>query len=102
MNPPIEQPKKVIYTYLMTDASGYVKIGKAHDVYNRFVTLRTGNPTLKIVAHLDKNIEKKLHQLFNPYRIIGEWFGLSKDVVNDLIEKYEFKLHFKQGLLKED
>jgi hypothetical protein len=101
-NPPIKQPKKVVYTYLMTDASGYVKIGKAHDVYNRFLTLRTGNPTLKIVAHLDENIESKLHQLFNPYRIIGEWFELSKDIINDLIEKYEFKLHSKQELLRKD
>jgi hypothetical protein len=35
----------------MTDASGYIKIGKAQDINKRFASLKGGNPTLKISAY---------------------------------------------------
>lgn len=90
----ILNPKKVekyiVYTYLMTDASGYVKIGKSKNVKIRIVTLRIGNPTLKIIGTLDKNIESKLHIKFKDKRIIGEWFSLSEDELLDIINEYKF------------
>jgi hypothetical protein len=91
-NPPIEQPKRIIYTYLMSDASNYVKIGKTNNLKNRFNTLRVGNPTLKVIAHLDKNIENKLHTLFSNKRIIGEWFEFTNEELLNLIKNYEFKI----------
>ena len=86
----IELPKKIFYTYLMTDASGYVKIGKALNVGSRLTSLRVGNPTLKIIAKLNKDIEKKLHNLFKYERVCGEWFKLNNDEVLDIINQYSF------------
>jgi hypothetical protein len=89
-NPPFKKQPKTVNTYLMTDASGYIKIGKAQDINKRFASLKGGNPTLKIIAYLDKNIETNLHREFASYRILGEWFSLSDAILLDIIKKHKF------------
>lgn len=86
-----KKKEKVIFnTYLLTDASGFIKIGKAIDVNKRFYTLKTGNPTLIIVASLHKDIESILHKKFYSQRIVGEWFRLSQKDIKEIIEEYNF------------
>jgi hypothetical protein len=84
--------KKVDYTYLMTDASGYVKIGRTSDVLKRFLNLKCGNPTIKIVATLNQNIETKLHRKYSLFCVSGEWYNLSKKDLEDIIQEYNFTL----------
>ena len=89
--PIFKKGEKTIYTYLMTDSSGYIKIGKAEDIYKRFVGMRIGNPTLKIIAKLDNNIERKLHNKYSLFNFHGEWFSLSKSQIDEIINNYNFK-----------
>jgi hypothetical protein len=68
-----------VKTYLMKDKSNnFYKIGKSINPKHREHTLQSEKPTIEIVKIWDKNIEKKLHNLYNDYRIRGEWFNLNK------------------------
>jgi hypothetical protein len=68
-----------VKTYLMKDKSNnFYKIGKSINPKYREHTLQSEKPTIEIVKIWDKNIEKKLHNLYNDYRIRGEWFNLNK------------------------
>jgi hypothetical protein len=87
----VKKEPKVINTYLMTDASGYIKIGKSQNINKRLSTLKIGNPTIKVINFLDKNIEHELHTIYNSKRIVGEWFDLSSEDLQDIIKKYNFK-----------
>ena len=105
--------------YIVTDDSGYVKIGVAKQFKPRLVTLQTGNPRLiRPLATFetdslsnDKKLEKILHDNFSDRRIIlkngfvSEWFDDS--VLNDVLicpnaflkhlrEKYGFCFEVKR------
>jgi len=62
---------------------GPIKIGKAKDANKRMENLQTANPyKLKLLAIIKcescehaLRIEKKLHKMFNGYRLHGEWFS---------------------------
>jgi hypothetical protein len=77
-------------TYLMTDASNLVKIGKALCPNTRLSTFKVGNPTIQIIAILDKNIESLLHNKYSSSRVTGEWFKLSDDDILDIMNDYGF------------
>ena len=65
-------------TYLMCDkGSGLYKIGKAVDVCDRFISLKSMCPLIVLIANCDKNIETLLHKKFSDKRKSGEWFCLS-------------------------
>lgn len=68
------------------------KIGKSIDAEKRVIQLQTGNPNkLELYETLDgyTELENELHKRFNDKRIDGtEWFNLSKDEVDSLIEEY--------------
>jgi hypothetical protein len=87
----VKKEPKIINTYLMTDASGYIKIGKSQDIDKRLSTLKIGNPTIKVINFLDKNIEHELHTIYKSKRIIGEWFDLNNEDLQNIIKKYNFK-----------
>jgi hypothetical protein len=78
---------KKILTYLMTDASGYFKIGKTTDVEKRLNTFRTGNPTIRLLHIINNNVETELHRTYRSKRFIGEWFCLSKHDINEIIRR---------------
>lgn len=88
-----EPAKPKMNTYLMTDDSGYVKIGKAINIEKRLQNFKTGNPTIKLIAYIEKNIESELHKYFEKERFIGEWFSLSDNDVLDLINGFDFKYY---------
>ena len=89
-NPRVKKQPPTIKTYLMTDSSGYIKIGKTTDVYKRFLSMRTGNPTLKIIASLEKDIETELLLKFKDKKISGEWFSLDKEELHNLMKDFQF------------
>ena len=64
------------------------KIGYTTRISERLLSLQTGNPDLLVVYKTIKNVTKKketqLHQLFAQYRIRGEWFAISPDMIDQL------------------
>ena len=85
--------KPIVKTYLMTDASGLYKIGKSNNIKNRFICFKTGNPSIKLIAICDENIENILHKKYILKKIIGEWFELTKNDILHLIKDYKFIKH---------
>ena len=78
-----------IETYLIKDASsGYIKIGKSADILTRFKSLRTGNPGIKLIMVIDRNVETELHQKYECKNLEGEWFNLSDNDLIDIYAKY--------------
>ena len=77
-------------TYLMTDDTGLVKIGKSYNPLKRIKNLQTSNTTIHLIAVSEQNIEDVLHHKFRVYRRQGEWFALSKQNIDHIIEKYNF------------
>lgn len=78
-------------TYLMIDGNGYYKIGKSFNPEIREKTLQSQNPTIELIAFLNKDIEKELHLEYKNKRKRGEWFSLSKEDVKFIIKKYNFQ-----------
>lgn len=76
-----EKPKA--YVYFISD-SQFVKIGSAADPFKRLVGIQTGNPrkvtllyTLPCKTRDDASqLENELHQLYENYRLKGEWFDI--------------------------
>ena len=69
------------YTYVMSDVSGYYKIGKSFYPEYRKSQLSCGNPTLKLEFFINGDREYELQKHFESKRVNGEWFSLNK---NDL------------------
>lgn len=78
-------------TYLMVDGNGFYKIGKSFNPEIREQTLQSQNPTIDLIAFLEKDIERELHLKYKYKRKRGEWFSLSKEDVNFIIKNYKFK-----------
>ena len=66
-------------TYLIKNLrNGLYKIGVSTKPKQRFKTLSSEEPELKLVATFNKNMERKLHNQYKDLRVRGEWFKLSK------------------------
>jgi myo-inositol catabolism protein IolC len=84
--------KRIVY--VMRDARGYIKIGIAQSqkhVSKRRAALQTGNPFLIEVLHTKRvwnaaTLEKRLHKRFERYRMEGEWFRLSPEMIEKLLK----------------
>lgn len=69
-------------TYLLTPIHSKLKIGVTNNVLKRIRALDTASPIKhKLLATVDINCESYLHDVFSEYRLNGEWFNLSVDVV---------------------
>ena len=77
---------EVTFVYFIVCGSGRaVKIGKAHDVESRLAALQVANhEELKLIASFaaPEEVERLLHGVLAEYRIRGEWFTCSDDVLN--------------------
>src|SRR5262245_32698885 len=75
--------------FLQAHQRGPMKIGFTHDLARRVGTLRTGSPSpLRVVAVIEggtPDAEAELHATFVRSRIHGEWFRLTKDLVEYII-----------------
>jgi hypothetical protein len=87
------QVKEIKKTYIMIDeATSLFKIGRSSNPTTREQTLQSIKPVIKLIATLDRDIEKDLHEEFKDYRVRGEWFRIDFDVVFDVISKNNFKI----------
>jgi hypothetical protein len=91
-----EKSKKTFDTYLMTDNSGLIKIGKSFDVTKRLKDFNNSNSTISLIAYLKRDIESELHSRFRIFNVKGEWFNLSSDQMLDLISEYNFTFYAKR------
>lgn len=74
----------MIYIIRCGDA---VKVGFSSDPFTRIKELQTGNPQrLEVIAVFpgSRKLEKGIHARLNQYRISGEWFRWTPEVVNAL------------------
>lgn len=98
--------------YVITDGSGYVKIGATNQLKQRLITIQTGNPRPITVLFTfetdtlreDRMLEKALHNEFVQFRLsfdngfISEWFtgkvldrlNASDDFIKYICDKYGF------------
>lgn len=70
--------------YAVYDTSDAIKIGIAGNMQNRFSGLQGGNPLpLTIIAHCPgtKKLEQFFHAQLDPWRIRGEWFRATDEVL---------------------
>lgn len=82
---------KIVYTYLGSgNIDGYIKIGKTNNIDKRENTIRTGNIDFKIIAFVDRDIENELHSKFEIKRMEREWFHLSDNDIDNIINEYGF------------
>ena len=65
------------------------KIGYSKKPNLREKTLQSEKPSIKMVKVWDCDIEKKLHKLYDEFRVRGEWFNLSKLQVEYICRHYE-------------
>lgn len=81
------------FTYIIrNNNNGFYKIGKSSDVKRRLSGLSIVEDNLTLIAYVDKDIESELHARFDIKGIYREWFNLSDCDLNDIIDKYKFKL----------
>jgi hypothetical protein len=72
--------------FVQADSGGPVKIGtgRTPGIPQRLAALQTGNPYRLVVRRLvagDDRLERRLHDFFQSYRMVGEWFIPSGDLV---------------------
>lgn len=70
--------------FIQAEGGGPIKIGKAVDPWQRLSQLQTGyHEPLKILAVMPGGLhaEKELHQKFAAYRVKGEWFLASDEIL---------------------
>lgn len=90
----VQQNDDACYVYLMIDTSnGYHKIGISNHPDYRERTLQSEKPTIEKVCAkrypsriIAQSIENALHTAFASKRIRGEWFNLSEQDVEQIVE----------------
>lgn len=80
-------------TYLMHDENiHYTKIGKSVNPKHREKTLQGEKPTITMFAVCENDVEKKLHIKYADKRIRGEWFDLTQEDIDNIVNEYGFEL----------
>ena len=80
-----------ICTYVIVqEGTGYMKIGMTASLRGRLAELQTGSPTrLHIAYAVADNIEAQLHEAFTHYRVTGEWFRHSPEILAQVVAKID-------------
>lgn len=71
--------------FISAPSQGLIKIGKANNVHNRLITLRSGSPAeLNLLASVRffPVMEKFLHKQLAAHKSHGEWFKATDEVLN--------------------
>lgn len=90
-----EKKDKRTNIYLMVDHNtGFYKIGRSKSPLKREKTLQSEKPTIELIAHWEsvESHENWLHQKFENKRIRGEWFALSQEDVDFILENIQVNI----------
>ena len=83
------------HVFVMTDASGFFRIGASRNPKKRARELRKDNPTIKLVATRREahgtayRRRDRYHELLSHRRITGEWFSLSGRELGEMLENFD-------------
>lgn len=72
-----------MYTYIIKSHDLH-KIGKAKDVKKRMKEFSTGNPSIELIKTIDGDYESYLHKNYKDKRVVGEWFKLTNEDINNI------------------
>jgi hypothetical protein len=81
-----------VYFIAESPWTGRVKIGKTVDINKRLAQLQTGNAN-KLVIYSQINtknsseLETQLHKELAEYRLVGEWFQLTEEQINEITRR---------------
>jgi hypothetical protein len=94
------------YVYFVQAGKNHIKIGSAFNPIERIRTLQTGCPDFLnllgvIPSYVFRRRETDLHELFSKWRVDGEWFEPSYDIL-DYIKKNTFPWDDVVGVDPED
>lgn len=83
-----------IYVLRDLDITGYCKIGKTRQPYNRMKAFGVKLPIRTELVHVIKcdnadMTESVLHRRYDQYRKRGEWFDLPEKILNELKQVHE-------------
>jgi len=102
-------PKGYVYLISFEDPvlrklNPYVKIGISYDKDKRLSQIQTGSPLqLKffglIISNEPRTIEKYLHKLLAKDRVVGEWFCISKGLIDAIRTRYEVQSDISDELI---
>ncbi|APC78911.1 TPA: GIY-YIG nuclease family protein [Clostridium botulinum] len=96
------------YVYIIERRDKSIKIGKSINPESRVETLETQGgfiATNKFFSQECSNyseIESKMHEIFNKYRTIGEWFNVDFDVAVQTLKQLNFKKPYAKEELEEN
>ena len=80
--------RKGLVTYFVGEAHhipSTIKIGKASDIAKRLSQIQTGYPDkLRAWALVSGDHEARYHRMFARYRLHGEWFQLSGEIIDEI------------------
>lgn len=85
--------QKSMIVYLIRAENGLVKIGKTYDVAARLQALDIGSPvSLELVYVIETQradeVEQRLHGIYEAKRVKGEWFALSDEDIQAIIQNH--------------
>lgn len=81
-------------TYLIFDSlSKLTKIGTTKNLQSRIQTLSTANLNLHLIYCTNVNIEKLLHKIYKNRKIKREWFQLTFQDIENIIELVELEFY---------
>lgn len=90
-----KEEKGFVYLANLDNEKGLIKIGKTNNITQRESTFVTGNIHLKIFAYVQcenpYELENFLHKFFKNKQVKNEWFSLTDDDVQLLVELFDFK-----------
>lgn len=91
--------KSSTFIYLISNNNNSIKIGHSKNPLKRIKQLQTGNDnklTLLLVCYADIYLEKRLHKMFLFHKKYGEWFTVSTEqlnfIIQYLLERYDTQL----------
>lgn len=83
--------------FIQGENGGAIKIGYTYNIDQRIASLQTGYPDkLLVLADIpgDEVVESELHKIFSEYKLRGEWFKPSDELISFIrhIRKAKLKL----------
>jgi hypothetical protein len=76
----------IVFTYFAYNPiNKLTKIGRSTNHINRLKILsREAGCDVILINSISLNIERKMHDKYSQYRVSGEWFSLSDEILNDI------------------
>lgn len=80
-------------TYLIKSSdTGFTKIGRTSNIKDRIEKLKLEYGNVYLYAIADRDIERRLHKIYELYRMDGEWFNLSDKIINEIVDVFGFEI----------